>query len=265
MSSAREIVYLSPPAAVRMAERWFDVASVEHFWVRRRFEVFNRVAGHLVSKAEDLAEIGCGNGILQRQIEDRYGRNITGFDLNDNALKRSLSRLSTICCYDIEEKDPALRGKFDLILLFDVLEHIPNEDRFLAAVAHHLAPVGDLVVNVPAGLWAYSAYDRAAGHMRRYSMRSFQEVARRNNLEITNWSYWGLPLLPLLALRTLWLLGRSNGNKIISAGFDSRTNTINRLLGLLSRCEPIPQRLAGSSLMAVLHVSGDGPGRTESA
>jgi len=252
MTAAREIVYLSPPAKVSMADRYFEIASVDHFWVKRRFDVFQRLAGDLVPNAKEIAEFGCGHGLLQRQVEDRYGQKITGFDLNEFALKRNLSRLSKVCCYDVSQRDAALCNRFDLIFLFDVLEHIADEDRFLSALLYHLAPAGKLVVNVPAGQWAYSAYDRAAGHVRRYSIHSLTDVARRNRLQIIRWTYWGLPLLLPLLLRKLWLLGSHNEDKIISKGFDSRTDTVNKLLGIASKCEPIPQTFAGTSLMAVL-------------
>ncbi|MGH9739552.1 MAG: class I SAM-dependent methyltransferase [Candidatus Acidiferrales bacterium] len=254
MASAREIIYLSPPASVSMADRWYDIASVDHFWVRRRFEVLQRIGGDTISEARELAEIGCGSGLLQRQIEDRYNRKITGFDLNEYALTQNVSQRSEVCCYDIYEKNPALRCKFDVILLFDVLEHIAEEDGFLEALKHHLAPSGRLIVNVPAGQWAYSEYDRAAGHLRRYSIQSLRETALRNGFRVVNWSYWGLPLLPPLFLRKLWLSGQRDENSIISAGFDSRTDVINRCLHSWSKCEPIPQKLAGSSLMAILQV-----------
>ena len=250
-SSLRNIEYLSPPAGVSMADRWFQIAALDHFWVRRRFQVFQRLAGGLIPGARALAEIGCGHGLLQRQIEDAYGRDVTGFDLNEYALKQNVSRISKVCCYDIFQKDEALRERFDLIFLFDVLEHIANEDGFLKTLMLHLAPDGKLVVNVPAGQWAYSAYDEAAGHVRRYSIGTLQEAAGRNNLEVTSWSYWGLPLVPSLALRKLWLMGNHDQEKIISAGFDSRTPTINAMLGFLSRYEPIPQKWMGTSLMAV--------------
>jgi len=253
--AARAIEYLSPPAPVSMADRWFEIASVEHFWIKRRFEVFQRLAEELIRNARDIAEIGCGHGLLQRQIEDKFGREVNGFDLNEFALRQNVSRRSAVCCYDISQKDPTLRGRFDLVFLFDVLEHIANENKFLSALLYHLAPTGKLVVNVPAGQWAYSAYDRADGHVRRYSIRSLWEVAKRNSLQITSWTYWGLPLLPLVVLRKLWLSGSHDEEKIVSTGFDSRTNTINKLLGLLAKCEPIPQKLAGSSLLAVLQVS----------
>src|SRR5215472_350527 len=165
MSSGREIAYLSPPAKVSMADCWFELVSINHFWIKRRFEVLQRLAGPLITNARETAEFGCGSGLLQRQIEDRYGRAVMGFDLNEYALKQNLSRLSPVYCYDVNEKDPSLQGKFDLIFLFDVLEHIGDEDRFLAALIYHLAPTGQVVVNVPAGQWAYSSYDRAAGHV----------------------------------------------------------------------------------------------------
>jgi len=261
MTLMRNITYLSPPAAVSMADRYFEIASIGHFWVQRRFDVFQRLAGELAPSAHAIAEIGCGHGLLQRQIEDKYGREVTGYDLNEFALKLNVSRQSPVCCYDISQKDPTLEGRFDLILLFDVLEHITEEDPFLAALLYHLAPAGRLVVNVPAGQWAYSAYDRADGHVRRYSIQSLRDVARRNNLEIRSWTYWGLPLLPLVVLRMLWVSGKRDDEKIVSAGFDSRSAFMNHMLRLVSRCEPIPQKFLGTSLMAILEAGGDSRGK----
>ena len=247
----RTIEYLSPPAPVSMTQYWFDIASLDHFWVRRRFAVLQKLAGRQISAARELAEIGCGHGLLQRQIEDAFGKEVCGFDLNENALKQNVSRHSKLYCYDIFRRDASLREKFDLIFLFDVLEHISEEFAFLQALLSHLAAEGSLVVNVPAGQWAYSSYDVAAGHVRRYSVRNLKRVMAANGLGLKNWSYWGLPLVPSLLIRKLWLMGKHNESEIICAGFDSRSNTINKMMAILSRMEWLPQRLLGTSLMAV--------------
>jgi len=252
---SRAIEYLSPAMPVRMADLWFDIASLEHFWIRRRFEVFRQFCGKLISSAGEVAEIGCGPGLLQRQIEDKYGKPVTGFDLNEHGLKRNVSRLSRLCCYDIHQCNEELRGKFSAILLFDVLEHIPDEDRFLNAVSFHLAPQGRLILNVPAGRWAFSEYDTAAGHVRRYAPKDLRGLTLRNHLEIENWTLWGLPLIPMLAMRKLVLMGERDQCRIISMGFDSKAPWINKALGTLARLERIPQTLAGTSLMAVLRVA----------
>jgi SAM-dependent methyltransferase len=251
----RKIEYLSPGAEVSMADRWFEIASLDHFWVQRRFQVFQILAGELISGVGEIAEIGCGHGLLQRQIELAYGRAVAGFDLNEFALKQNLSRQSNVYCYDIFHMKPDLKEKFEVIFLFDVLEHITDEDRFLSAVLFHLAPQGKLIINVPGGRWAFSEYDTAAGHVRRYAVKDLRAVALRNNLEIQNWTWWGFPLLPTLAARKLMLMGKRDQSKIISTGFDSKTPWLDKTLGTLARFERIPQKLIGTSLMAIFRVA----------
>jgi len=248
----RKIEYLSQPAEVSMTDGYFELASLDHFWVRRRFDVFRALAGSLIMEAHEMAEVGCGHGMLQRQVEQVYGRDITGFDLNENGLRHNVSQFSRVCCYDIHEMLESLKARFDLMFMWDVLEHISDEDKFLQAVLFHIAPGGRLVINVPAGQWAYSSYDRAAGHVRRYSIDTLRSVAKRNQLELVKWSYWGLPLAPVLLVRKFRPLGKDDAGKAYSAGFDTRTASLNRSLWFLAKCELIPQRMLGTSLMAVL-------------
>ena len=238
-----------------MDDRWYEIANLDHPWIVRRFEVLRGLAGGLIPRANAIAEVGCGHGLLQRQIEDYYQVSVTGFDLNETALKQTASRFSPLCCYDVCERRAEYEEFFDLILLADVLEHIPDQDTFLRAVKFHLAPRGLVLVNVPALQSLYSGYDRAVGHLRRYRIGSMSAIARRNDLSIVGYTYWGLPLLPLLVLRKLWTAARS-GDGVITAGFEPGGPVRNRALLWLSRCEPIPQRLIGTSLMAVLRSTG---------
>lgn len=250
--SVQRIEYLSPPAPVSMADRWFEISSIDHFWVRRRFAALQKLAGHRILRAREVAEFGCGHGLLQRQIEDAYGKSVWGFDLNESALKQNVSRRSRVCCYDVLQCVSALQGKFDVILLFDVLEHISDEFTFLRALSFHLAPGGVLILNVPAGQWAWSSYDVADGHLRRYSFRTLQKAVCTSGFALLEWSYWGLPLVPAVLLRKLLLFGEQDQNKAVTVGFDSRSATINKIMGRLSRCEWLPQRLLGTSMMAIL-------------
>ena len=251
VKSSRTIEYLSQPAAVSMADRWFEISSIDHFWFRRRFSVLRWLAVQRILNARNLAEVGCGHGLLQRQVEDAYEREVTGFDLNDGALKQSVSRLSKICCYDIFQRDPGLHEKFDAIFLFDVLEHISDEAQFLEAVSFHLAPGGILLINVPAGQWAYSSYDVAIGHKRRYSIEELQKNVCASQFSLNEWTYWGIPLVPALLVRKLWLRGEQDQSKIVTAGFDSRSGDFNKIMELIARCEWLPQKVLGASVMAV--------------
>jgi hypothetical protein len=234
-----------------MGDEWYGIATLDHFWMRRRFDVLCCLAADDIRRAASIAEVGCGHGVLQRQIEDRFHQEVTGFDLNEAALKQTFSRTSMVCCYDMFQREPGYKGRFDFVLLFDVLEHLEDEHAFVDAVRFHMARRGRLAINVPAMQSLWSKYDEAAGHVRRYDVDMLRNVADRCGLTISGWTYWGLPLTPLLVARKIWLAFRSS-DQIISEGFSTRGTGINQLLSLLSRCETLPQRWFGSSLMAVL-------------
>jgi len=236
-----------------MSDDYFQIAGTDHFWVRRRFEVLQKLTGERIASSTEIAEIGCGHGLLQRQIEDAYSKPVTGFDLNEYGLQHNISRISRVCCYDISQKAAEFQGRFNLILLFDVLEHISDESSFLRAVDYHLAPGGTLVISVPAGEWAFSNYDRVAGHVRRYSLDSLRKAVQLAGFEPQQISYWGLPLLPALLFRKIVVAGQQDPRKIYDKGFDSRGSVGNSLMRLIAECEWIPQHVAGTSVMAVLH------------
>jgi SAM-dependent methyltransferase len=247
--NSNRINYLTPPTPVSMGDWWFDIATADHFWIRRRFDVMRRLADDVLRNSRSTAEIGCGNGLLQKGVEDHYRISVTGFDLNEIALQKNVSRLSPLYYYDIHQRNPEFSARFDLLVLFDVLEHIDAEKDFLQSAKFHLSDSGILLVNVPAHQFLYSDYDRAAGHVRRYSADHLTKVAEENGFEISALSYWGLPLVPLLLARKGMSMQRTDGK----AGFDTRGSTINSLLAVVARCEPLPQKFLGTSLMAVLH------------
>jgi len=113
-SQDRAVAYLSAAMPVNMGDWWFDVATSDHFWIRRRFEVMRRLADPAVRTAKRAAEIGCGNGLLQKDIEDCYGIPVAGFELNEIALQKSVSRMSPLYCYNIHQRNAEFRGHFDL-------------------------------------------------------------------------------------------------------------------------------------------------------
>ena len=214
--------------------------------------MLQRLAGKRFLSASRVAEIGCGNGVLQRQVEDAYELAPVGFDLHETALRRNMCRRGAVYCYDIHERANTFRKAFDLLLMFDVLEHIEDQDRFLDAARFHLADGGSMIINVPALQWLYSPYDQVQGHHRRYSLGALKGVARRNRFRVSVASYWGGPLVAILALRKAVLTMRRTRADNYPTGFDPRGNLMNKGLYYLSGCEVLPQRIAGTSVMAVL-------------
>src|SRR4051812_14867031 len=83
-----DIVHLSAPQNVSMGEYWFDIVSLDHFWMIRRFEVLRKLARPLLNPKLSHCEVGCGTGLLQRQLEQEIGLTVDGYDLCLPALRQ---------------------------------------------------------------------------------------------------------------------------------------------------------------------------------
>jgi SAM-dependent methyltransferase len=254
MTEAGRYETLSSARAVSMGDDWFDVAHVDHFWIKRRFAVLCALCDSLLEGDARVAEIGCGSGLVQSQFEDRLGLSVDGFDLNADALERNASQTGRLACYDVQERNEELRDRYDLVLLLDVIEHVQDDASFLEDSTFLAKPGGHLVVNVPASPRLYSRYDVVAGHLRRYTPRALLEAGQKAGLELASWTYWGFPLLPLAVARKLLMLGVDDG-QVIRAGFEPPGRLANRILTALAHLEPIPQRLFGTSLLALFRKS----------
>lgn len=244
------IEFISQPEPVSMADDWFGIANLNHFWIRRRFQVAARLLRGINLKGSAIAEIGCGNGLVQRQFEKHFGTPVDGYELNLNSLRQNVSRFSPLRCYNVFERRPEFRQRYGLVLLFDVLEHIEDDGAFLDAVLDMLKPDGRLMVNVPALQSLYSAYDRVAGHVRRYSLPELANRLESHGLVIEQATYWGLSLLPALLIRKRILAG-ANPDQVIRRGFSPGNRLVNQCMLMLSELEPVPQRLAGTSVMVL--------------
>ena len=246
--SGKQIEFVSEPAAVNMADDWFEIATPDHFWIRRRFDVVRKLLDGNDLKEWRVAEVGCGHGLVQQQIENQYGVAVDGFDLNLVSLRQNVSTRGRLFHYDVCERRPEFAGRYDLVILFDVLEHVEPEDRFLDAIKFLAKDGGLVLINVPALQSLYSPYDRRAGHLRRYSLPELESLVSAQKLQVLTSTYWGMPLLPFLIVRKQQLQF-VRAEKVIQCGFDPGSKSVNHAMYLLSLAELIPQRACGTSAM----------------
>ena len=248
-SNKREstIVKLSPPIPLNMAESWHEIASIEHFWIIRRFQILQKVFAPLLMPDIVCCDIGCGQGLLQLQLYRHCAICADGIDLDEDVLKNHLGP-GTLYLYNILDRAPELKEKYQTLFLFDVLEHVSEPDTFLDACSYLLQPYGHIILNVPASQRLYSAYDKAAGHLRRYSIDDLRIAVSKVGLQDVSHTYWGFPYVPLLLLRKFL---HRNGSKedIIKRGFDVQNKYMNRIFLILGQLEYIPQQFFGSSIM----------------
>jgi SAM-dependent methyltransferase len=114
---------------------------------RRILEFVDERVG--LAKEGRLLDVGCGNGVLLRAFGAMRPRwTMVGNDIGDRE-RRSIEAIPRVEALHVG--DPAeAPGRFDLITLSHVLEHVPSPVTFLQVLREKLAPQGVIVVQVPA-------------------------------------------------------------------------------------------------------------------
>jgi SAM-dependent methyltransferase len=244
-------------------EQWYDAASEDHFWMEWRARVLSE---HLLRVGLDpraalsAFDIGCGHGAVQRQLARSTVWIIDGCDLNDVAIARNTGHRGCIRRYNIFDKSPELRERYDIVFLLDVIEHVKDPVALLNAATYYSKPNGVVVINVPSVPSLTSAYDKAVGHLRRYTKSSLRRDVSDAGLRIITISYWGMSLLPLLALRKL-LLSFTRPKNIIVRGLNPPGRLADKILRMTMTAELAVTHDApwGTSLLAVAARRMDSP------
>ncbi len=155
-----------------------------------------------------ILEVGCGTGSNIALLQG-YGT-VDAIEPDDAARALSTRRTGIAVKGGYLPDGVALDdGAYDLIVLLDVLEHIPGDRAALGGLATKLAPGGRLLLTVPAAPWMWSAHDVAHHHHRRYTTRSLRETVEAGGFRLIRQSHFNTVLFPLIA--AVRLAGRLTG------------------------------------------------------
>jgi SAM-dependent methyltransferase len=242
---------------------WYEIVDDGHFWLEWRLHAFlNQVQDLQISTEVVLKglDIGCGHGILQRQIEDLSAWSVDGVDLNEDALSLNTSGRGRTFLYDIHDRHPELAECYDFLILFDILEHIENTRLFLESALYHLKPNGWLFINVPALNIFFSDFDRIMGHIRRYDEKMIHAELDFENLQIKDIRYWGFSMLPFLIYRRLSTSPNASSREVIQKGVSlSRVWMCNWVLKVMKiETSILKKPFIGTSLMVAATKSEGG-------
>lgn len=190
----------------------------EHWWFAARRGIIAGLIERQAARGRRLRilEVGCGTGSNLALLQ-RYGE-VDAIEPDDPARALATSRSGLAIKGGLLPDGVLLDdGAYDLIVLLDVLEHIPDDRGTLAALRGKLAPGGRLLVTVPAAPWMWSAHDLAHHHQRRYTAKTLEHVFRAAGFRVRYRSHFNTLLFPLIAAARLAgkLLRREGGDDAI--------------------------------------------------
>ncbi|MBN1810217.1 MAG: methyltransferase domain-containing protein [Anaerolineae bacterium] len=212
---------MSEPPSQSYDPVYFDLLfQVEdrHFWFRARNALVAALAKRLTADLPEgyrVLEIGCGTGNVLRILDKACDRgSVVGLDLYLEGLRCARRRTDALLVQGDVNALP-FGAPFDLIALFDVLEHFADDRRILSAVYDLLGKEGRLLLTAPAypSLWSY--FDRASHHYRRYSREELALKLEEMSYKVEWITYYMAGLFPLVwaGRRLAWLVKGQGGDK----------------------------------------------------
>ena len=188
-----------------LAERSVD-SNERHPWEVARFQFFRRVLEqccHLDEKQSCL-DVGAGDAWFAQQLVQANGdlSHVVCWDINYEP--EQLSELRAIVPRSFEVTNARPEGRFDILLLLDVLEHVSDDRSFLKElVDESLSPDGIVLISVPAYQALFSNHDRFLRHYRRYSPSQCRALIDSTGLKIDAQGGLFHSLLPVRAAQVV--------------------------------------------------------------
>ncbi len=169
----------------------------EHWWYRERRHLLRRqLRGMRPGKALDVGAAGGGNTRVLRDL----GWHATALEYGRDGAQVAQERGLATVRGDATAL-PMASGSLDLVVAFDVLEHLVDDLTAAREVWRVLRPGGHFLVAVPADPRLWSAHDVAVDHVRRYTRSTLTALLARAGFDQGPMSSWNVLLRPVVAMR----------------------------------------------------------------
>jgi SAM-dependent methyltransferase len=219
-----------------------------HWYYRAKSAAMRRMLAG--APVHHVLDVGAGSGFFARQLLEHEGAE------------------SAVC---VDPNYPAERQEFhagkpisfvravsrfdgDLVLLMDVLEHVPDDTALLGEYAALTAPGTRFLITVPALAWMWSGHDVFLEHYRRYTIGEVDRLVARAGLHLLNSTYYFGATLPLAAARRLPKKLNPFHKEVAKSDMRLHSPLVNNVLWRMSEAELAVlgrNRVAGLSVFAL--------------
>ncbi|MFH1457236.1 MAG: class I SAM-dependent methyltransferase [Patescibacteria group bacterium] len=155
-------------------------------------ETINKIENEKKGNIE-LLEVGCGSGIFLEMLQDKKDIKAIGLDTTPESVEKCKQKKLEVYCQDLNDYKKNFDKKFDYIVAFHCLEHVPDPKNLIRSMLEVLKPNGKLFISTPYSplifepLW-FDPQNHPPHHMTRWNNKSYQELANQLKLNVSFFS-----------------------------------------------------------------------------
>jgi len=174
----------------------------DSFWFKHRNNCIIE-AVKIYSNNEIFFDVGGGNGYVAKGLEENNIKSVLIEPGLEGALNAKERGIENIICSTFE--DAGIKPNSCKSLgLFDVVEHIENDNQFLKSIYSILSDNGFVYITVPAYKTLWSKEDDDAGHFKRYTIKQICSTLKDSGFEIEYSTYiFSILPIPVFLFRTI--------------------------------------------------------------
>lgn len=178
-----------------------------------RYHPANRFRYHLVASVvprhapapANVLDVGCGDGSLLAHLHALFPRAaLFGCDVSAAQIERNRAAMPGVTFVAADASRPELlerlaaagRASFELVTSSEVIEHVPDDQGFLANLARLAAPGGTVFLTTQAGP-RFRMDREILGHLRHYELATLAASVERTGLQLVETFRCGFPILSL--------------------------------------------------------------------
>ena len=199
--------------------------------IRRRLNGTDNQGQYLAKEGQVVLDLGCGSCQTLLELRDMKTQ-AYGIEADPNV--RVISDHFGLQVHIGNVLDNPFPGvQFDLIIMNQVIEHIPQPKETLRLLKERLTPTGQIVLSFPN---PGSIYKKLTGrywvnwhvpyHQSHFTLNSIQYLARQLDMKISNVKYRTPDLWTFIQLRSIWVKQIEGKPSEVWSGL--KTNDINR-------------------------------------
>jgi 2-polyprenyl-3-methyl-5-hydroxy-6-metoxy-1,4-benzoquinol methylase len=177
-------------------------AEQNHFWFKSRRKLISQVFNKFISKKNKIIEIGAGTGNIARMLSNE-GYDLSIGEIHPNGIEYALKNNDkNLLIYQFDIMHNPFKNHFDVVGLFDVLEHIEDDKLAINNISKMLKRGGKIILTVPAHMWLWCEEDDISNHFKRYELDNLKELLKDEGFSINYATNFFISIVPLLYLRT---------------------------------------------------------------